>query len=294
MIVVLEILKEYMRYVIAAIILILLLVGGSIWMWIDNNGTPIESEYSQEQSEEATASPTDGLNDTQINLVEDYSSEIENFLEILESGAWVSENANTTITFNNNRFFTDPDSEGTPFAIQTINTTQPIITFDLSTPTTQVVTSDVTEITTVAILVDNTSHLIELRHLTIYNPDVPTSTQFTYELSGTIFGQGTFRHHIQSESIDIEGDLSALAQIISEEELEKIELELALYITSRFPTVTTALFTESVDVDFSANTITSIFILDDRRNTNLNVIYDTSTEEIVIHDGSFIGGLRLP
>ena len=278
-----EILKENPKFLIIGALVAMLIAAGAYLRWDyvntedTNNINPSGYEYVEEQEEESVHT------EAQVSLINSYSITELNFIDVLQSGIWVCEADTNFLTFEDGMWFENAEDIGTPFALQALN----IENVELSIITTESATT-ASEVFTASVLTDRQTHILEMTSHVLPAPEEQGGTCFTFEIRSSAFrSSGIYRHTIPDGTLVIEGDTESLVSLIGAEQLEEVKLGLTSFVSNRFPTATTATFSEVLEIDFAEDIFQTSFYLNDRRSTEIVISYDKSSNAFHIADSRF-------
>jgi len=295
---ILSTIKQNPRYVLIALAITVVIVGGSIWRFVyvtENDigifdiptfGIESHLDLGAETTGTAGLSLSDFSPEKQ-EIISRYNSHFLDFIAILETGTWISESEQNTLTFKDHMFFENGSEIGTAFAIQILEFEEPLISLEQ----TQTI-DNVAGIYTAGIITDTRSFLVEVQRHVVPSAYAPNATAFEFTLSSSAFRDfGIYRLVSQGSDIALEGNIAPIEALIGQDSLKALQSELIGYTASRHPTATVITFTGTIEANFVQDYFTATFLLNDRANSHIRLLYNLSTGEIAVGNNVWTGGM---
>ena len=266
-----QILKENKVILIVIIALFLVFLGWSVIQYRSNNNhsesqTIAKSEISSDEIDSIEKVEEIKLSSDQKKTINDYPTDVRNFIKLLESSIWVSEMDDASVRFENNAsiYTKNSKSEVRPFIVQAL------------TPS-KIIGDGATYSGYIAAVNDGSKFAI----VKIERWQIDGQTADKWKLSSTLFGEQIIFNQSQ---IDYEMEIKNLNDVIGEMYGNKEELEkfVKSYCTNAYPTAKVATWQEKAEIDFRDQIIKTTFVLDDKSSSIITVIYRMDTKKMEI------------
>ena len=227
-------------------------------------------DTEQEAGADAQASPsqsqddaTSKLSDAQREQQANYDGETKEFLALLSASVWVSDSEQDSVTFSEKTYTVTASNETSthPFVVDALD----VSNFG---------GSDAVQIYTAAISNEEQTQIAKLTVDDSVSPAVMT-------LESPLFSNSLYKAAEAATSFSITGLNSSLETYIGGN-ADSLKQRLTDYCSVHYPTATTATWTQTATMDWSAGTLSTAFTLDTASKSQVEVTYfnDSNTFEI--------------
>ena len=266
-----QILKENKVIIIVIVALFLVFLGWSVMKYLTNNNHIIsqtldKSKISSDEIDSIEKVEEIKLNSDQKKTINDYSTDIKDFIKLLETSIWVSDIDDTSVRFENNASICTKNgkSEVRPFIVQALIPSKII--------------GDGAIYTGYIVAVNDGSKFAIVK-IERWQTDGQTADK--WKLSSTLFGeQMTFSQAQIAYEIEIKNLNDTIGEMYGgKEELEQFVKD---YCTNAYPTAKVATWQEKAEIDWKKQIIKTTFVLDDKSSSIITVIFRMDPKMIEI------------
>lgn len=221
----------------------------------------VNTETETEDTEDDVA-----LTDSQQNLIENYDTETEDFIETLSASVWVANGGDDTLKFSDNQY------------IETMNGKTEKHSYAISRLEQQVDTSGI-ETNTVAFETDNGTHIVTYTNDRAALTDESSSVASTISSSSMFALKDTAYERADAiEEISIKGLNSDITTLLGDD-ASALTSSLSQWCAVHYPSVSEATWNNVAAIDWENDYITTDFTLNSDNPTVITAIYHKSTGE---------------